>query len=179
MQKPAPSWDLSQMNPAVDVTTKIAVLYLFVSVVTLIISSLRFLPTLIRFRAATKSLSANFASATSSIATENDAVKKSSAVLQTASARMQSATIDLRKWSQLTLLVMLTFTANEFRNVFDGISVSKTVGPHMPCESMRPRQRVATDCHTRTDVAHLPSHATPPASSLPKIKKYLRAATLP
>jgi hypothetical protein len=114
MPNGSPGWDATTVYYYIDVTTKLTVLYLVVSVIALLSCAIRLLPML-------KSLRASIATSRKQNVPNNDRFEPSY-------ARVQAAVSSLRKWSQLTVLVLLAYSATELASLFTGISLSKMTG---------------------------------------------------
>ena len=114
MPNGSPGWDATSVYYYLDVTTKLTVLYLFVSVIALLSCAIRLLPML-------KTLRASIATSRKQNVPNNDRFEPSY-------ARVQAAVSSLRKWSQLTVLVLLAYSATELGSLFTGISLSKMTG---------------------------------------------------
>ena len=114
MPNGSPGWDATSVYYYLDVTTKLTVLYLFVSVIALLAFAIRLLPTLKSLRALVQ------ASRTQNVPNHG--------TFERSYARIQAAVSSLRKWCQLTVLVLFAYSATELGSLFTGISLSKMTG---------------------------------------------------
>lgn len=125
MQEPSPSWDPYYIDAYFDLSTKVAVLYLFVSAIAFVVLAIRFVPVLRRLGVAETVRRVSVVGAPTSETASQETLDEAH---PTEWERVRIATINLRKWAQLTTLIMLAFTANELTDMFSGIASSKMTG---------------------------------------------------
>jgi|SRR5580698_2131223 hypothetical protein len=126
MPEGPPSWDVATMYSPTDLTSKFAVLYLFVSVIGLATRTFVFLPTVIRFGQAVAAAKSRYTSSTKPSTMEGE--RDEAAAIEADYLRLQAAIARLRKWAQQTVLVILVFTATELTDLFRGIALTKMTG---------------------------------------------------
>jgi hypothetical protein len=127
MQTGPIGWDVSGADVYFDLTTKLTALYLTASAVMLLFLAIRFLPTLRRFRASAAALrTEKFISADATGPDVN--AHPAQRPFEVAYTRMQVALTATRNWAQLTMLILLAYSASEITDLLRGISLSKMIG---------------------------------------------------
>lgn len=129
MQAGPGGWDVSGADVYFDLTTKLTALYLTASVLTFIVLAIRFLPTLRRFRLSLAALHSQkhvSAAADDPGANSTDRDRRQ---FEMACRRLRVALTALRNWAQLTMLILLGYSAAEVTDILRGISVTRTIGP--------------------------------------------------
>jgi hypothetical protein len=128
MQGGPVGWDLLSVDYSFDLPTKLTAMYLAASVFIFLALTIRFLPRVVRFNASVAALRAikNLpAGAQAQEMNETDSVKQR---FEVAYRGMQAALMTLRKWTQLTMLILLAYSANELAGLLRGISAQKMIG---------------------------------------------------
>jgi hypothetical protein len=128
MQAGPAGWDLSTVDYYFDLTTKLTELYLMVSVLALVVLAIRFFPTLTRLRASAAALRNQLFLSANATGPGDDGGHLAKQPFEVAYKRMQVALTALRKWVQLTVLVLLAYSATEFTDILRGIAASKMIG---------------------------------------------------
>jgi hypothetical protein len=128
MQTGPAGWDLSTVDYYFDLTTKLTELYLTVSVLALVVLAICFLPELTRLRASAAALRKQMFLSASAAGPGDDGGHPTKQPFEVAYRRIQVALTAARKWVQLTVLVLLAYSATEFTDIRRGISSSKMIG---------------------------------------------------
>jgi hypothetical protein len=121
------TWDALTVYYYIDLTTKLTVLYLAVSVLALIVFAIRLLPTVRNLRALASSREQNDLP-DESVSPGVQSFRSLPVSLGPTCDRIQAAVMSLQKWSRLTVLVLLAYSATEFSSLFRGISLNKMAG---------------------------------------------------
>ena len=117
MQEPEVRWDPSILDYRIDLTTKLTALYLMISVFVFVVLAIRFLPILARFRTSVATLRA---SEIRSRDTEGQGIEAANAAkrrFEMARRSIQVGLTNLRKWAQLTLLILLGYSTTEIADL--------------------------------------------------------------
>jgi hypothetical protein len=128
MQAGPVEWDAIAEPYGLDLTTKLTALYLMVSMLGFLVALLRFLPIRKRLRASVALLRAQ---KTLPADAGNRLVNDDSPATQqcrSACTALQVALARLRRWMQLTVLILLAYSAREIANLLREISMSKMAG---------------------------------------------------
>ncbi len=129
MQTGPIGWDVSGADVYFDLTTKLTALYLTASVVMLLFLAIRFFPTLTRFRSSVAALrTQKFLSADAPGPPEVNNAHPAKQPFEIAYTRMQVALTAVKKWGQVTVLILLAYSASEITDLLRGISASKMIG---------------------------------------------------
>jgi hypothetical protein len=97
-------WDITSIRQVFDLTTKLTILYLALSVIALVLFVVWFV-----FREALAAL-------------------RKTRTPEVGYGRARVAIVELRKWAQLTALVLLAYSATELAELLSSISATKTIG---------------------------------------------------
>jgi hypothetical protein len=97
-------WDITSIRQVFDLTTRLTILYLALSVIALVLFALWFV-----FR-------------------EVLAALRKIRTPEVGYGRARVAIVELRKWAQLTALVLLAYSATEIADLLSAISASKATG---------------------------------------------------
>jgi hypothetical protein len=97
-------WDVLTIRQAFDLTTRLTILYLALSVVALGLFVLWF------------------------VLREVLAAVRKTRIPEVGEARARVAIVELRKWSQLTALILLAYSAAEIADLLGFVSAAKTIG---------------------------------------------------
>jgi len=128
MQGEPPGWDAQSVYYSFDLTTKFTVMYLVISAVVFLVIAIRFLPTLRRLRASTTLLRIRTAEQSDADSQRGNGESPAELRFNTAYAAIQVALVAVRRWVQLTVLILLAYSATEIADEFRRISISKMTG---------------------------------------------------
>jgi|SRR5271170_2669425 len=128
MQGEPSGWDARSVNYSFDLTTKFTVMYLMASAVVFLVLAIRFLPTLRRLRASAALLRIQTAEQSDADSQRDNGESPAALRFKTACAAIQVALVAVRRWVQLTVLILLAYSATEIAAEFRRISISKMTG---------------------------------------------------
>jgi hypothetical protein len=128
MQNGQVEWDLSRVSYRNDLTTKFTALYLMVSMLVFLVQVIRFLPTLRRLRLSATVLRASIPTPSDADARQVPAASPAAQPFRTARDAIQRTLMELRRWVQLTALILLAYSATEIADELRRISRYKMTG---------------------------------------------------
>ena len=128
MQGEPPGWDARSVNYSFDLATKFTVMYLIASAVVFLVLAIRFLPILRLFKSSAALLRTQTAEQSDADSQRGNGESLAALRFKTARAAIQVALVAVRRWVQLTVLILLAYTATEIADEFRRISVSKMTG---------------------------------------------------
>lgn len=128
MQGEPPGWDARSVYYSFDLTTKFTVMYLMISAVVFLVLAIRFLPILWRFRASVVLLRTQNTLKADSDGQRVNAENPARHQFRGASASIEAALMALRRWVQLTALILVAYSATEIADLLRGISATKMTG---------------------------------------------------
>jgi hypothetical protein len=128
MQTGQVRWDAIREPFGLDLTTKLVALYLMASVLAFLVLSIRFLPVLKRLRASVALLRAHKPIPSDTDGQQVNADNPMEKQFRIACTAIQSAVVALRRWVQLTVLILLAYSATEIVDLLREISLNKVIG---------------------------------------------------
>ena len=128
MQSEPAGWDAQSVHYSFDLTTRFTVIYLVISAVVFLVLAIRFLPTLRRLRASAALLRIQTAEQSNADSQRDNGESPAALRFKTACAAIQVALVAVRRWVQLTVLILLAYSATEIADEFRRISISKMTG---------------------------------------------------
>jgi hypothetical protein len=120
--------ELQSVNHPLDLTSKLAVIYLMISALVFLVLAIRFLPILRQLRASVTVLRTENTQTAHADGQHVNAENPARHQFRGASAAIEAALLALRKWIQLTALVLLAYSATEIADLLRGISLNKMIG---------------------------------------------------
>src|SRR5271155_1453529 len=128
MQGEPPGWDALSVNYQYDLTTKLTVLYLTVSILVFVILAIRSLPILRRLKLSAATLRAQKPTSSDTDDQQMHAANPALQRFRIACVAIQSVLVDLGRWVQLTMLILLAYSATEIADELRRISMYKMTG---------------------------------------------------
>ncbi len=128
MQSEPAGWDAQSVYYSFDLTTRFTVIYLVISAVVFLVLAIRFLPTLRRLRASAALLRIQTAEQSNADSQRDNGESPAALRFKTACAAIQVALVAVRRWVQMTVLILLAYSATEIADEFRRISISKMTG---------------------------------------------------
>ena len=128
MRSEPAGWDPPRLHYPFDLTTKFTVLYLVISPVIFVVLTIRFLPMLWRLSSSVALLRAQHAKSSHRDSQHNSGDSRATRRYNTARAPIQVALAEMRRWVQLTVLILLADSATEIADELRGISMYKLPG---------------------------------------------------
>jgi hypothetical protein len=128
MQGEPPGWDAQSVYYSFDLTTRFTVMYLVISAVVFLVLAIRFLPILRLFKSSATLLRRQTAEHSDADSQRDKAESSATLRFKTACVAIQVALVAVRRWVQLTGLILIAYSATEIADEFRRISISKMTG---------------------------------------------------
>jgi hypothetical protein len=128
MQEPEVGWDPLHLDYRIGLTTKLTALYLVISTLVFVISAIRFLRVLAQFRTSVATLRAPDIRSRDIEGQDIEAAAAPRRRFEMARLSIQVALTNLRKWTKLTLLILLGYSTTEIADLLRGMSLRKMTG---------------------------------------------------
>ncbi len=128
MQNGQVGWDALTVSYRIDLTTKFTVFYLIVSMLVFVVRAIRFVPILRRLRVSAALLCAPKPTPSDADAQQMHAASSAAQQFRIARAAIQATSVELRRWAQLTALILLAYSATEIADELRRISIYKMTG---------------------------------------------------
>jgi hypothetical protein len=128
MQSGTVKWDAIGEPFGLDLTTKFTALYLMASVLVFVVVAIRSLVILRRLGVSAALLRMQDTESPNTDARQSGADSSPTQQFKMAYVTIQVAVVDLRRWMQLTVLILLVYSATETADLLRGISMTKMTG---------------------------------------------------
>ena len=128
MQEPEVGWDPLTVDVHFDLTTKLTLLFLTVSAIVFVFRAIWTIRTFWRLRTSEAALRKRPVPSAGNSLEVDPAIRAAEQQFDSACATLQMARISVSRWSRLTLLILLLYSATEFAGLFSLISRTKMTG---------------------------------------------------
>jgi hypothetical protein len=128
MQGEPLGWDAIGEPFGLDLTTKFTALYLMASVLVFLVVAIRSLVILRRLQVSAALLRMQDTESSNTDPRQSSADSSPTQQFKMACATIQVAVVDLRRWTQLTVLILFAYSATETADLLTGISMTKMTG---------------------------------------------------
>jgi hypothetical protein len=125
MQNGQVEWDAVTIGYHIDLTTKFTVLYLIASTLVFLVRAVSFVPMLRRLRVSAALLREPILTPSDAESQQMRAANPTVQRFRIARAAIQRALLELRRWMQLTALILLAYSATEIASELRRISIYK------------------------------------------------------
>jgi len=126
--EPQVGWDALTVNVHYDLTTKLTVLFLVASGIVLFFRAIRSIGVFWRLKTSGAVLRAGPGSSADDTRQTSSAIRAAERQFNNACSVLQIAQVSVSRWSRLTLLILLLYSATEFAGLFSLISREKMIG---------------------------------------------------
>jgi hypothetical protein len=121
-------WDALTVDVHHDLITELTVLFLLVSGIVFIFRAIRSIGAYWRLKTSTAVLGSKPSAPAADTQETSPVIQAAQQKFDTAWSVLQIAQTSVSKWSRLTLLILLLYSATEFASLFSLISREKTIG---------------------------------------------------